>query len=204
MKYPTLILMILLSACNTVITKAPLFAKADAIEPSPLKSGVWRAEAKDDCKVDEAKPLADWPECANGVVFGGGQAGYFNRASGAPIWTQEPLILVTGDPMVGQARLNISGDVKVDGATYAYAGIEATKTDKDGKVTALAFWPVQCGPPPPGGDGATTAPLAGMVMKSGDMVCTTTSKDALYRAAKRSKAWTIKSMAVHWVRGGEK
>lgn len=55
-----------LGACNVVVTKAPLFSKADESGAPPLRPGLWRMGSEPDCTVDESKPLIDWPKCAPG------------------------------------------------------------------------------------------------------------------------------------------
>ena len=154
---------LLLGACNVVITKTPLFSKADESGAPPLRPGLWRMGAEPDCEVDEAKPLIDWPKCARGVVIRDGAGGYYDRESGAPVWATQPLVVAGGTPRIGQVQAKISGDVKVSANPYIYAGIRAAKTDGEGRIVALSLWPVQCGPPPSGDTTAGTAkPLAGI------------------------------------------
>ena len=190
-----------LSACNVVITKTPLFSKADAAGAPPLRPGLWRFSSDQDCTVDESKPLVDWPKCAGGVVFSDGAAGYYDRDSGAPVWTTQSLVLAAGEPRVGQLQAKVSGNVKVGASPYVYAGVRATKSDSDRRILEISFWPVQCGPPSSGkATEGTDKPLAGMEMKPGDPVCTTASKEALRAAAKASEAWAPKRLTAHWLR----
>ena len=192
---------LLLGACNVVVTKTPLFSKADESGAPPLRSGLWRMGAEPDCKVDESKPLIDWPKCARGVVIREGAGGYYERESGAPVWTTQPLIVAAGTPRIGQIQAKITGDVKTSANPYVYAGIRATKNDGEGRIVALSLWPVQCGPPPPGdATGVTAKPLPGIEMAPGDPVCTTRSIDALRAAAKASEAWAPKLMTARWLR----
>ncbi len=196
-----------LAACNVVVTQAPLFTRADeAGAPSP-RPGLWRFDGDADCRVDESRPLVEWPRCGAGAVLNSGTAGYFERETGVPVWTIQPLILAAGAPRIAQAQVKFSGDIKVEGATYAYAGVRATKLDDRGRIVALRFWPVQCGPPPPPGEGGdaaagTSKPLAGLTMKPGDPACATTSQAALREAAKASEAWAPKPLNARWVRDG--
>ena len=192
---------LLLGACNVVITKTPLFSKADESGAPPLRPGLWRMGAEPDCKVDEAKPLIDWPKCARGVVIRDGAGGYYDRDSGAPVWATQLIIVAGGTPRIGQVQAKLSGDVKVGANPYIYAGVRATKTDGEGRIVALSLWPVQCGPPPSDDTTAGTAkPMAGIEMAPGDPVCTTQSSDALRAAAKASEAWTPKLMTARWLR----
>ncbi|MBA3811030.1 MAG: hypothetical protein H0X27_05180 [Caulobacteraceae bacterium] len=197
----------LLSACNVVITPAPLLTRADEAGAPAPRPGLWRFDGDADCRVDESRPLIEWPKCGAGAVLNAGTAGYFERGTGVPVWTTQPLILAAGAPRIAQAQVKFSGDVKVEGATYAYAGVRATKLDDRGRVVALSAWPVQCGPPPLAGEGGgaaagTAKPLPGLTMKRGDPVCSTTSKSALREAAKASEAWAPNSLNAHWVRNG--
>lgn len=194
----------LLAGCNVVITPAPLFTRADEAGAPALRAGLWRFNGEPDCQVDESRPLKEWPECGAGVVLNAGMAGYYDRKTGAAVWTRQPLILAGGSPRIGQAPLTVSGDVKLDRPTYAYVGAKATKLDDRGRIVALTFWPVQCGPPPPGSDGTavTTHPLPGLTMKPGDLACATTSTEALRNAAKASEAWAPKSLNARWLRDG--
>jgi hypothetical protein len=190
-----------LGACNVVVTKTPLFSPADESGAPPLRPGLWRMDSEPGCKVDESKPLVDWPKCARGVVIRDGAGGYYERESGAPVWTTQPLVVAAGAPRIGQLQAKISGDVKTKVNPYVYAGIRATKLDGEGRVVALSLWPVQCGPPPSDDTaGVTTKPLAGIEMAPGDPVCTTQSRDALRAAAKASEAWTPKLMTARWLR----
>ncbi|HEY1447333.1 MAG TPA: hypothetical protein VGF33_02250 [Caulobacteraceae bacterium] len=196
---------LLVAACNVVVTKTPLFSKSDEAGAPPLKPGLWRFRSDQDCKVDESKPLVDWPKCAGGVVFGDGVAGYYDRDSGTPVWATQSLVLAAGTPRVGQLQAKISGNVKIGVNPYVYAGIRATRSDGDGRILEISFWPVQCGPPPSGaGMEVTAKPLAGIEMSSGDPVCTTTSTDALRAAAKASEAWAPKRLTARWLRGSER
>jgi hypothetical protein len=186
-----------------VVTKEPLLTKADEAGAPPLKPGLWRFDSDRDCKADEAKPLIDWPKCAGGVVLKDGVAGFYNRDSGSPVWTTQPVIFAAGTPRIAQIQAKISGDVKVSADPFVYAAARATKSDPDGRIVAISLWPVQCGPPPPGDKAASTSkPLPGMVMKSGDPVCTTTSIPALRSAAKASEAWAEKLLTARWLRDG--
>jgi hypothetical protein len=157
-----------------------------------------------DCPVEETKPLVEWPKCAGGLVIKDGVAGYYDRDSGAPVWSTQPIVLTAGDPRIAQAQAAVSGDVKMDFRPYIYAGVRSDRTDNEGRIVALSLWPVQCGPPPAGDSAEGTAhPLAGMEMKPGDPVCTTTSPNALRAAAKASLAWSPKLLTAHWVRAAD-
>ncbi|MFI4934224.1 MAG: hypothetical protein ACHP7N_06370 [Caulobacterales bacterium] len=218
----------LLGACNVVVTKTPLFTAADEAGAPPLRPGVWLIFTDGDCKFDESRPLLQWPECAGGAIVKQGEIAGHDRKADKDVWEHDPFIFAAGDPRIAQILTteNISVDASATasgGATasasssgggqtqsYAYAAARPTKTDADGKITAITFWEVLCGPPPPknkkGEDTAmgTMKPLPGMEMKPGDAMCTTTSTKALRGAARASEAWKEKALNAHWVRDGEK
>src|SRR5579864_9452310 len=95
----------LLTACNVVITKTPLFSAADEAGAPRLKPGVWLAIKQGDCQFDEKKPIDTWPECAGGAVVKVGElVGYNKKDGGAGAWEHDPFILAAGDPRIGQLR----------------------------------------------------------------------------------------------------
>jgi hypothetical protein len=193
-----------LAGCNTVVTPQPLFTLADQGAGPGARTGVWRFDTTDDCKIDEARPLGEWPACANGLVIqDGGMAGFYDRSGGASVWTVEPMLLVPGQPLVIQARITASGDMKLEGKPYGYFGGRVTKTDARGRIIGFNTWPVQCGPPPTE-EGAmlTKKLLPGLTAKGDDAFCATTSVDALRNAARASEAWARTVTEAHWVRDG--
>ena len=206
--------LILLSACNVVMTKEPLLTQADAAGAPNLRPGVWLFFKRPDCKVDETKPFTEWPDCAGGGLVTPGVVRGHKANAPADQLEDTPFVLAAGDPRIMQAPVDVdlsmqaeasaSGDATASASAsppvharpYAYAGVRPTKFDDQGRITAFALWPVQCGPPPPkdkdGNDsmGATLKPLPGIEMKPGDAVCSTRSVAALRNAAKASEAWT--------------
>lgn len=197
--------LVALGGCNVVVTKDPLFTRANEAGAATLKPGLWRMEMDPKCAVDETKPLADWPECAAGAVLADGMAGFYDRKSDAdkPIWKEQPVILAAGDPRVLQLQTEVGGDINMESSPYLYLGVRPTKTDSDGRITEFSLWPVLCGPPPPGAqDPLTKHLLPGLTAKPDEPVCTTTSIAALQNAAKASVAWTAEIKKGHWVRAG--
>jgi hypothetical protein len=194
-----------LGGCNVVINTTPLLTAADEAGAPALRPGVWRGDADPSCVVDESRPMTDWPACGGGAVIGPGQATYHDKDAAAGVMTHDPFIFAAGEPRIAQARLNIKGDIKfTDGAArYAYAGARATKVDDQGRILAIALWPIQCGPPrtgAPDGSSTTQHPFPGMVIKQGDPFCTTASVAALRGAAAPSEAWAPAKLGAHWVR----
>ena len=219
--------LMLLGACNVVLTKEPLFRQADAAGAPTLKPGVWLLFLRPDCTVDTAKSFVDWPDCAGGALVGDGEIAGHKSGTPADVLERVPVVLVAGQPRIVQLPVDIDTSAQASasasgGATasasasggghaqpYAYAGLRPTKFDDQGRIVAFSYWPVACGPPPPkdknGADTAmgTLKPLAGMEMKPGDPVCTTSSKDALRAAARASEAWSDKPIPeARWLRDG--
>jgi hypothetical protein len=202
--------LVLLTGCNMVITHKPMFAAADGAGAPAPRSGLWRLEFHDDCKVDEAQPLKQWPSCAGGVVFGAGTVSYFDRDGDVPVWKTDPLILAAGAPLVGQAKVNVSGGMKLTGDAYAYVGIRPLKVDETGRFTRMEFWPVQCGPPSKTNDGFTEHPAAGVRVEpvtsstSADAnlgrLCTIDDPAVMRRVAGESEAWAERKGVGRWLR----
>lgn len=206
----------LLSACNVVLTKQPLFTAADEAGAPPLRPGVWVLRDPD-CSFDETQPMTTWPDCAGGMIYRDGQALGVSRKDGKTTWERQPLVIAGGDPRIAQVRVRLdlsagSGhDTSGQNADlYGYAAVQVLKTGAAGRITAFSYWPVMCGPPPPPPPPnakpevafqlGTKKPLPGLEMKKGEAVCTTSSVPALRNAAKASVAWREKEMTAHWVR----
>lgn len=203
-----LLLLLSLSACNRVQTTTPLFAHE--VGAPTLKDGVWLIENKQDlmlqldreepCPVDVSRKVSRWPECASWFVVEGGQVltpeGKSRRHPG---WDRHSLVVSAGEPAVLQL-----GDVDEDGeAQYNYFGLKSVSLDAEGRLVAADTWTVQCGPPPPQGDGQPTRYLTWELLPGltaeGDN-CTTTSPDAVRAAATASRAWAGDAGRVRWVR----
>jgi hypothetical protein len=207
--------LMLLSACNVVMTKTPLFAKADTAASPKLRPGLWAENPNTDCALDETKPLADWPSCANGfVVIDDTTVGGYGDQGGAKVFQTTSALVVAGDPLIFQVHAKGQQNGGPDTDAYIYAGMEATKRDDKGRVIATRTWAVLCGPPPPDSaklaDGSqrygTLAPFAGMTMDASNNDCSTTSQAALHAAAKASHQYADAgpTSAAHWVRDGDK
>jgi hypothetical protein len=211
--------LLMLGACNMVITEDPLFTKADA--SLRLREGVWIEPSDGPCDIDEAKPVADWPSCAKVVIVSKDQIGGWDTDDkGVRTWRSSDVIFAAGQPPVAQVHLldmdvKGVGDVPIKPSLYLYLAIRPTKTDDAGRVVAYTGWPVLCGPPPPEGakgpDGSsprmgTVAPLPGLTMDKDGNNCTTASKDTLRAAGIASEKWAQSgSMTVtHWVRDGDR
>lgn len=122
----------LLSGCNMVVTDTPMFSRADAGHPPPIRTGVWRTE-KPDCAFDEALPQDQWPKCAEASPTIGDQA----------IWIE-----VAGDPNLLQTPLPMPTPTGRKNY-YFYIAFRPLKLDALGRIVEMKTWPVLCGPPPP-------------------------------------------------------
>ena len=212
--------LLLLGACNMVVTKEPLFSKADGARDAQLRPGVWRQTDHDPCDFDESKPITDWPSCANSSVVKDGEVGGYNTdADGKKTWASTDLILAGGEPRVIQVLmkdLGVKGLGELPfGPMYLYMAVHPTKTDGQGFIVAYDAWPILCGPPPPpdakGPDGkamrmGTLKPLPGLTMDKDDNNCTTSSQAVVRAAAKASQQWQESSSTTesHWIRDGER
>lgn len=198
-----------LSACNVVVTKAPLFGKAEASR-LVMRDGVWTSPG-DSCAFDETKPVDAWPECASPGLVRHGELLSWDREAKAWKSGDIGVVFVGGEPIMLQAHATQTDG---DDGFYLYAGIEP-RLDAQGRIIGLKAWPVLCGPPPPPPPGTapsqdtatqsgTKAPFPGMVMDEKGQNCTTSDKDALRRAARESRRFEGDALAnIHWVRDGE-
>jgi len=218
----------LLSACNVVVTDKPLFSAADEAGAPQLKPGVWLIHKDDGCKLDETLPVEQWPDCAAGAVVKPGEISGYDRKESGGVWEHDPFVLAAGDPRIAQvlveggltvqASAEASGNATATASSsgggttraYGYAGVRPLRTDAQGFITAVTYWSVMCGPPPPknknGEDVAlgTLKPLPGMIMKPGEATCTTKSQGPVRSAARASEAWKEASPEAHWVRDGDR
>ena len=210
--------LVLLGACNMVVTKEPVFSPADARGAPPMRPGVWAGEPGANCQLDEGKPLADWPSCANGfVVLDDHTIGDFTDQGGKHVWSTTDVVLAAGEPRVLQ--VHATSDDPLMPSAYLYAGFEPAKLDGAGRIVAGRAWFVICGPPPPptkapGPGGADTQqqrvgtlhPFAGLTMDKDGVNCTPDSPAALQGAARQSRELTAPKdvSGSHWVRDGDK
>jgi hypothetical protein len=206
----------LLGACNMVVTRDPVFSQADAAGAPVLRPGVWNGDPKDDCKVDEGRPLSEWPSCANGfVVMDDHRVGDFSDQGGKRAWSTTDYVLAAGPPRVMQVHLTGGTDAMLP-AAYFYAGYQPLKFDDQGRIVAGRAWFVICGPPPaqPAPDSqepakqrmGTLHPFAGLTMDSDGNNCAPESPAALLNAARESRGLTAPKdlSGSHWVRDGQK
>jgi hypothetical protein len=208
----------LLGACNMVVTKDPVFARADGAGAPQMRPGVWNGGPAADCQFDQAKPLQDWPACANGfLVKRDGTFAEFSNQAGKQVLAPTDVVLAAGEPRIMQLHVTSGADDPLMPSAYFYAGLEATKRDDQGRIVAARAWIVVCGPPRPpdaavakgAGDQShlgTLHPFAGLTMDKDGNNCSPVSKAALRSAAHESFALTAPKdiSAATWVRDGEK
>jgi hypothetical protein len=181
---------------NYVYSEKPLFTARDSRGLPELRPGVWAGKEERDCAFEEARPLKEWPECANGVVLGR------SAARAAARLTEGKGLLVAGDPMVMQTSGQGAGG-RVD-----YQGLRATRFDERRRAVEIAIWPVQCGPPTPAHPEfpvrttLTQTPLPGLVVR--DQNCIASDPEAVRGAARASEAWDAQPARLRWVREGKR
>jgi hypothetical protein len=196
-----------LSACNWVVTKAPLFGATDQVGARHLRPGVWSSGSSSDCAFDERKPITEWPDCAGRGIISDGRWTTLDKKDGR--WTRSVLrvLLTGGSPQILQTPPQRSS--KGGEGSYAYYGLKAERLDRGGRITAFKMWPVLCSSPttaPKTGDTTSapaTRPFPGMTMDASDSDCSTTSREALRQAADASQLWADTALTAHWVRDGD-
>jgi hypothetical protein len=201
---------LVLAGCNVAVSTTPLFTAADEGGAPRLMPGVWSLE-QEDCKFDETKPVPEWPDCAAGAVVKPGEVVGYDRKKEGPVWEHNPMVFAAGNPRIIQIRMvgEKVGEGPDKAEPYGYAAARPTKRDRQGRITAIHYWIILCGPPPPKTTHGknpvlgTLHPLPGMKMKPGEAMCMAASAKAVRGAAKPSEGWADKTMDAHWVREGD-
>lgn len=196
--------LVLLSACNMVVSEKPWFAAASGPQ---LKDGLWANLDTPDCVVDPAKTLAQWPECAQPMMIRG------NAYSGPPVgtdpaaaatrfdtskWQPVAHVLADGTPQIDQIFVEapagaedapVAADRK---AMYLYIAVKPIVRDAAGRIIETQRWPVLCGPMPKNSKDkngkpnfTTNQPFAGLTVV--EAVCTAKDPAALRSAAAQSE-----------------
>ena len=212
-----------LSGCNMVVSERPWFNAASGPQ---LKDGIWAMVDTEDCVVDPAAALPDWPDCARPVLARGGE--YLGPASDddelppaqrldPARWDRIAHVLADGRPQIDQIASKgpvLASGPPVDGVDegkpfYIYTAVQPVALDDAGRITALRRWPVLCGPKParkankPGRSRfVTDKPFKGLAIKGEG--CTAKDVAALRRAAAGSEAIAggdgFAIITSHWVR----
>ncbi|MET0293841.1 MAG: hypothetical protein ABW042_02405 [Phenylobacterium sp.] len=188
-----------LSACNVVMSEAPLFDQADAAKAPPFKDGEWLAMS--------GECLAGWtnqqtpPDCArHGQVRGGRLV--------IPDDDAQDVLMAGGEPLILQIRFSqkdaSSGEPFV---MHIYGALKPTARDAQGRITEARNWLVLCGPPPPEAKGSslntwehlTNRPLPGLAIDRKLGICRAREAAAVRRAAAASEAWDDEKGVLRWV-----
>ena len=206
--------LVLLSGCNILVTEQPLFTAADEAGAPALKPGVWLIFQEDGCKFDETRPIDEWPDCAGGGVIRPGEVIDHDQKAPKGVFEHSPFVFAAGAPRIAEMQMKeqvTSGDGGAQTTfTYAYGAARTTKLDDQGRIVAVTYWFVLCGPPAPkdkhGDDTAlgTLKPFPGLKMKPGDATCTTDSKAVVRSAAVASEAYKKGPLNAKWLRDGDK
>jgi hypothetical protein len=128
---------VLLGGCNLVISPTALFTEADTVGAPVLRPGIW-VFTEGACPFDAAAPPDRWPPCVKAERIDA--RGRLVPHEDDKAWS---LRLAKGDPMILQAVDTSGGDA------FFFAGVRPTRTEKDGRISALSIWFVDCGPEPP-------------------------------------------------------
>ncbi len=202
---------VLLASCNMVTSQTPLYSSADAQGQAQFRSGVWMDETKG-CVVDTAKPIGEWPDCADAWVVHPGQilAGRDAKAP-ASTWQSYKTLLTGGNPAVLQVEV---GDESDGPKGYVYAGVRTLKTDAQGRIIEYKLWPALCGPPPkpdPTGEKSAVVsdqPIAGLVIDKDKQDCTASAQGPVRVAVAQSEAWAGNDNGgrdtARWIRDGDR
>lgn len=184
----------LLGGCNLVTSPRPLFAEADTVGAPALRPGIW-VFTDGPCPFDAKGPPDRWPPCVKAERVD--EHGRLVPHEDDKAWA---MLLASGDPMILQAVDTSGGDA------FFFAGVRPTRTERDGKVTALDIWFVDCGPEPPedakNPDGSrryVSLELApGLSAEADGCVA---HDAAAVRAAARSSEARQEKRSYRWVRG---
>jgi hypothetical protein len=203
---------VLLASCNMVTSDTPLFSSADSHGQAQFRSGVWMDEAKG-CVVDIAKPIGEWPDCADAWVVHPGEmlAGRDAKAP-ASTWQHYKTLLVGGDPAVMQIEVDDESDGRKG---YVYAGVRALKTDTQGRIIEYKAWLALCGPPPkpdPTSDESAAVVsdqlFAGLVVDKDKQDCIASAQGPVRVAVARSEALNGDDNGgrdtARWIRDGDR
>ena len=211
---------LMLGGCNMVYAEQPLFTAADATGAPTLRPGLWSKRAAD-CVFDAAKPIAEWPECADPVLVTPARIGDPGKPD-----KQGPYLLAGGDPRVMQMELTLDAEKP---PIWIFIGLKPLKSDAQGRITEARTWMVQCGPPPPPpaatpappanetpeqaeariqaeiaatmAAGVTLEPLPGLEVKEG--MCIARERAPVRNATQASLAWDDgEESIIYWVRDG--
>jgi hypothetical protein len=145
------LLILMLSACGMAVSDKPMLEQADTAGAPQFADGVWlmpEVDKESDCKVDAARPVSSWPDCATWALHKDGQ--WFARYENSGIVTKavprDAVIVSNGDIAIVQLESDTSPaeDGTVDPTPYSFIAFD-NKPAATGKLRAISFWIVMCG-----------------------------------------------------------
>jgi hypothetical protein len=130
-----------LGACNMLISESAKFSIEDRAQSLP-RDGIWLSDDRD-CAFDGSLPESAWPDCARWVVV---------RGAGTDILIMDGKgqaesiggLVAAGDPMILQGRWTDTAK-SPHRSFYGFYGIDPHRIGQDGRLLAVAAWPVECG-----------------------------------------------------------
>jgi hypothetical protein len=187
--------MLLLSACQSVVSSRPWFSPA--ADAPRLRDGVWRVNTADQpCTVDEAKPVSTWPGCASAIIISGSKLTFQRNAQPAQHFSL-PYVVAAGDPVM----LQLEDFTAQPTARYGYAWLAPVRRDSAGRIVETHGWIVACGPSVASNDQPALFP--GVTMQNG--FCVVDSVEALRAAAKSTaKDAPTNLFDARWLRAGDR
>lgn len=213
------LLALLASGCNLLIADESWLEQIeDDAEPIEFRDGLWIVESEE-CRFDEAKPLVEWPICANFVApendtwytpdwEDGTADGSKPRVTG---WTDQSTLIVSGNPAMIEVKVTQTDDDSDEEreSPYMYLGLRLVSADKQGRATEVRLWPARCGPVRNptrrvSSDGrtvgtyVTSQPFPGLIIDSYN--CKAQTLDALKSAIRSSEFLADNVRRVRWVR----
>lgn len=213
------LLALALSGCNLVVSDEPMLEDSEeSADPPEFRDGLWLIE-NDKCRVNEARPVAEWPDCAGALSVDSDtwSTPEWENVQGAGSkrvlagWTNQSTFVVSGDPAMMEVKATQEDEETEEEyeSPYLYFGVRPTAFDKQGKVTAMRLWPARCGPvtnptrriSPEGeavGTYVTARPFAGLTIA--EYNCKAENLDALKSAIRSSEALAGNVRRAHWVR----
>ena len=156
-----------LAGCNSVVSMEPWFTAADAQGVPKFRDGLWMA-AEAHCRVNVARSVERWPDCASAMFVRGDERLTMEWESrsgrrGAFVgWGPDPALIVTGEPLIGQYDLAASAMASApdesevvmeeEGAEppwrYHYYAMKPRRFDEQDRLVEFETWPISCGPLP--------------------------------------------------------
>jgi hypothetical protein len=201
------LLVLILSGCGMAVSDKPMFEQADTAGAPQFEDGVWLMPEFDDekdCAVDTARPVSQWPDCAEWAVHRDGQ--WLAREGNSGIVTKavprDAVIVSNGDIAIVQLESDKSPaeDGTVDPTPYSFIAFD-NKPAATKKLRTITFWIVMCGTYEDSGTDDEDAPAKLIRFPGFDEKCRPASMQVLRDAARLSRpAASVELPAFHWAR----